>query len=503
MRKNIVNNPAKPKTMKYLLSIFTVIFLFSCKTTKITNKEIIIDFASPTYPDVEIIKPKQNLVITLKNINPYLYDISVKDSIVVNSVESPTLFGQVFKIPELNPTPTEAPSTDPKVASAMPKDGSIAGKEKEKEKALDEDLKKFIAGYASKEIDVKDLLTLAKISDDISKLLYDCYSSITDLKSKADTYIKSKIENLPDHTLPIGIQSQITKETNDIKQALNTYASSGGTLKNKLQAILDQSDPNLTLAEYKSIEKDIKEKIALIDKILENIKSLSGKVKDFEDAKVGTAIEDSYNKIMTSRISKTFITPTQYRTDEVFLTIEAKKKKEVFCTQEIGKIPITAIVFGGVKIDFSTGLVFNFGNKKFFDQNYYYDSVNRVGTTTLADSVSIKRSRNNNVSIPSLGVFMHIYSRLNSHINFGGVIGTSLGTDQRAYYHLGASLLLGKSDRLIISGGVSLANGKTLDGKYSENQMIKRSLAPQSIPTENGIRAGGFLSISWNLNLIK
>lgn len=487
--------------MRYLIPLCCCFYLVSCKTVE-ENKKVEINFANPTYPAVTTIKPKQTLEIILQNVNPYLFDISLKDSLIVYQIEQPKLLGQIFKLPELSSVPAKAPASDSDPTAALPKNSSKAAQSaKAAETALETELNKFISDYPGKEIAVKDILILSKVPDDIGKLLEDCYSTLNELKVKADAYIADKLPAVNVQALPLGIDTEIRKNSADVRADITQYTTTGEELKKKHQAVLDQSDPKMPLSEYKIVEKNIKTKIASIDKILENSKKLMDKLTEFDDAKVGLAIEGNYKKVMTSRMEKTFLISTQYRTDEVSVIIDVKKKKDIVCAKETGRIPVVAVVAGGVKIDFSTGFVFNFGRQNFFDQKYYYDSVIRNNVVT--DSVVIKRSHNNNVTIPSLGAFFHVYSRMSNSVNYGGMLGASLGSDQRAYFHVGGCILIGKSDRLVIGGGVSVANAKTLDGQYSEGQAMKRSLAPTSVPTEIATRIGGYLSVTWNLNLLK
>ncbi len=487
------------KLVLFLHIILGCFVCYSQKTLK-PNKTVTFDFSTPIYPAPFKIKPRQSVELVLQNINPYLYDVTINDSLVVYGNNQPASFTERFKMPELNSVPATAPPSTPSVNGAMPVAGSASKIAKDKEASLQDKLEAFVSGYSGKENNVRDVLKYSTISDDLNKLLNDCYSTMPQLISKAQDFITDKI-SVQANTLPLGIQAEINNNSSSARRDIEQYISTGEALKKEFSNILEAS--NITnVADYKSIEKNIREKIAIIDKVLENCKKLTGKLTAFDDGKVGLAIEEAYNKVLTSRIEKRVIKLTRYNTDEVLLNVTVKKKKDIYCKQEINSFPVNGIVTGGVKIDFSTGLVFNIGNHKFFDQKYHYDSVYRNGAT-LADSVTITRNRNNNILLPSLGAFFHVYSRFTSHINIGGMLGASLGTDQRLYYNVGGCLLIGKSDRLIIGFGMSVAQATTLDGQYSEGQIFKRSLAPQTIPTEKASRVGGYFSLSWNLNLIK
>jgi hypothetical protein len=487
------------------------IMLFSCALFFVAlprikaqekNLEITYDFAAPKIPSVQKIKPKQSIEVVLQNINPYIYDVSINDSLIVYQATPPSLFGEVFKMPELNAVPATAPPADPKVAGKLPTRASAAFVTKENETALQGELNIYLAKYSGKETGIKDILSLSTVPTEIAKLLEDCSATLADLKAKADAFIIDKIPSLTAATIPLGIQAEIEKTSTSARRDLELYLADGVTLKKKYQDILENSDPSLKLAEYRSVEKDIRAKMELLDKVMDNGKKLLDKLTSFDDAKVGVLTEETYKKVQTSRIEKRFVRTTMYNTDEVLINVNVKKKKEVFCSPEIGNFPISAIVEGGVKIDFSTGLVFNIGRRNLFEQHYHYDSVYRSGNI-LADSVTITRNRNHNIVVPSLGVFFHVYSRLLEHVNGGGLIGASVGSDQHLYYHIGGCVLLGKSDRLIIGGGVSISKSRLLSGQYQEGQIIKRSLAPTEIPTDDPTRVGGFVSITWNLNIIK
>ncbi len=497
---------------RILFYLFFLVVLQSCGTLKET-KRIELDFAaSQTTNTHHQIVPGQTIELVLKNINPYVYDISIKDSLITYKTEVPPLFAQAFKLPDLSAVPPVTPTTVPKKAPTPAGTESFKSGArtidwvhtlKTKEAALDAELKKFVDGYKQHETTTGSVLSYSSIADDLAQLLKDCYSTPRELTEKADNFILARIKTLTPGTLPLGIQTAVAKESASVKKQIDDYLTEGNDLRKKLSAIATEARTvSITKDQYLLLETALQGKIASVDKLLENARKLNEKLSDFDKAKVGTAIETNYTKVKTSRIEKTFFQTTKYSTDEVLLDVTVKKKQDVVCLKEVNNFPVKAIVKGGVKIDFSTGFVFNMSQKKFFDQSFRYDSVYR-SSGLIADSVSIRRNTNNNVVMPSLGAFLHVYTRTPKDINFGGMVGASLGTDQRAYTHFGACLLIGKSDRLIIGGGISVAKAKMLSGSYYEGQIIRRPLAPTEIPREDVTRIGGFASITWNLNIIK
>lgn len=467
------------------------------------KKTIIVDFNNPVLPEVQTIKAKQSLVLKIININPYLYDVSFNDTLIVYPNQKPDSFDALFKMPALTDVPKTAASTGnpPAKTAASPKWSEKVTKAKAEEKKQDQAITDYLKDYNGSELAVKALLKIGSVSTELDKLIDNCYLDSTELKDKSDAYIMSFFGDLDPNSIPVGIVPSLDTKFDQAQAGLTTNIATGEQLKKKYQAILTSANNTMRLSEYRTIETTVNDKIALIDKALDNGKKLNDKLKEFKDAKVGEKITESYTKVMTSRITKSISTYANYGTDELTIKVTVKKKKDVVCKNEITNFKVNAIVLGGVKIDFSTGAAFNFGNKKFFDQTYRADPYLKPGNVAT-DSITIVRNRNNNVLIPSLGVFLNAYTRVFNNLNVGGIFGASVGSDQRLYTHLGVSVIMGKSDRFIISGGLSEAKANVLDGKYNEGQLIKKADAPQIIPTVTAIRLGAFLSVTWNLKLI-
>jgi len=492
------------KHILYLI-LFTS-FLASCSTMRspknIPNKRIEFDFMKPEYPPVTTIRPKQSVEVVLKNVNASVYEVSINDTLITYPNQQPSQFGDIFKITNLAPVPKTTPPSNDSGTGKKPSKGLQTAKTNET--ARDAELTALLSEYGGLELNTKDFLEYASTVDELKKLIVDCSLDITALKQKADEYISAAIPGLQplQATFPLGIESKINSELASVIKKVNDFLVRAEALKKDYQNVLNSANGGMSLDDYKKLEKSVKEKISLIDTALNNATELKRKLAEFQTAKVGAAIVNSYNKVLGSRTEIAKIVPSGFGVDEISIKVNVTKKGELTCAKTVSSFPITVVVARGVKIDFSTGLALNVGRKKFFEQEYFYDSVYRVDKT-IADSVQIRTKRNDNVIVPSLGVFMHVYTRGLSHVNIGGMVGASIGADQRLCYHVGGNLLFGKSDRLILGFGASIAKSTLLDGQYIEGQIINRAHAPTSIPTQTPTRVGGFVSFSWNLNLIK
>lgn len=485
------------KSITLMAAVFAVVHSMAYSQDSIKSKrtQVTFDFANPVYPTAYTIRPKGMLEIILLNVNPYLYQVTFDDSLVSYPKQQPDQFASLFKLPDLAALPVFIPKGGGGDGYPGPNGGELT----QQAHGLDSVYKTLLTEYSGIESGVKDLVSYALIIPELNKRLFDCSMTLQELKQQTSIYISDKL-HLDTATTPYGITPFLVRMISSKKELINQLQTAIKELKKEYS---NQTTTTKSVEEYRKFQKDIADRIAVLDKLLANVSKLQDKVLEFEKANIGDEIVDLYNKISTSRIQIRHVVYSGYSNDEVISKVTIKKVKDIFCGQEVSSFPVNAVVKGGVRIDFSTGIVFNSGANQFFDQKYSYDSVFRGDNITLADSVLLKRNRNGNVVTPSLGVFMHVYSRFIKQVNIGGTMGASVGADQKLYYHAGGCLLFGKGDRLVLGFGVSIAKSTKLDGQYYEGQIIKRTLAPASIPTETPTRIGGFLSLSWNLNLIK
>jgi len=478
-----------------------ILAIFGCLNSY-GQKDVTFDFRNPKIPPVQYLKAKKLLTLTFLNLNPYLYEVTINDTLITYPNQKPDGFDALFKMPSLTNVASAKETSKNAKASALPKNASKALVEAtSKETETDKDLEVILGQYPGDEIAATDVLKCSTVPSELEKILINCYLSDTELKSKTNSYLSTMVSGIDPDNLPINIVSQTDDNVSTVITTLEKLRKKAEDLKKKYVAVLSDTDKKMPLGEYRILETSVKKKTDEVDKITDNIKKLLDKLNELKTAKIGDKILEAYNKVMTARITKVVTKYANYGTDEILIKVNIKKKQDVACYPEVTSFNLNAVVTNGIKIDFSTGAVLNFGREKFFDQSYRKDPYYRAGNV-LSDSIVIKRNRNNNVLMPSLGVFMHVYTRTEGGFKFGGLIGASTGTDQRFYTHLGGSILLGKSDRIILTGGVSVAKANILNGIYSEGQIVKKADAPEIIPVEEATRVGAFFSVSWNLNLI-
>ena len=151
---------------------------------------------------------------------------------------------------------------------------------------------------------------------------------------------------------------------------------------------------------------------------------------------------------------------------------------------------------GGLKLDVSTGLFWNFGVN---DNSYRFQSISDSTTKVIKEG-------NENVFIPSFGFLINAYERSNNNFKIGGNFGVSTNTERLNYY-LGASLLIGRSERVNLNFGIVGAQVKTVSDMYNTEEILNIPIAdlPNEVPlmNPNPFKVGLYFGLTFNLLDIK
>lgn len=484
----------KSLTISILLIVSYNMAFSQCELTKAAKHDVL----TPGTLPVELkVKKRGKVIVTVTNLNPFLYEASVKDSVITYSREVPDLFTKAFTLPSLPSVPEPA---------GAPAGGSLAilGNPASTIQQLYDALIELYKTDFKEPVEL--YLLYSNIPDGIKRILNNCESTGAQIKVQANQYVDQRLAGLKANlsSSTAEIKDEFEKKKNNLKAVGKAIIEACTVLIGQVDAEFAESvkSPATTVVQYKAAEEKRDAKKKPIETLKENTSKILAELEKFDPTPQAADIVNMLNAISDAEFTFRKEVAVPKRADEMIIYLDIKKKSEKGCNSGIGSFQIPVDVCGGIKIDFSTGLIFNIGQKKFFDQKYRYDSVYRANNS-LADSIQIKMNSNNNIAIPSVGAFMHIYSRSVKDINLGGALGVSVGSDQRLYYHLGASVFIGREERFIINFGASGAKSKILDGQYKEDQIFKRSLAPASIPTEEAFRIGGYIGFTWNLNIVK
>lgn len=226
------------------------------------------------------------------------------------------------------------------------------------------------------------------------------------------------------------------------------------------------------------------------DKEARIMSALGQIVKDYE------ALEDQYKKTLFS-IDDLFAkatSPDSYEVRSLPLKLagEAGDADEVKFKVKIDEEEFfdTFDVDGGMKVDFSVGPVANFTA----DDQYFFDAASTLQRASKAGLF--------NTITPSVSSMMHVYPRNYKGMTIGGTFGVNAEvkelTDINLGFLAGASAILGKSQKVIISTGVSyLKVNRLKDGQYKVGTVYSDTKIDDV--TERVLRPSWFVAVSLSL----
>ena len=204
---------------------------------------------------------------------------------------------------------------------------------------------------------------------------------------------------------------------------------------------------------------------------------------------INAAIRQEYEEIKNNTFSHTYRTNSEgedFNLQVVFIARDSLNQPVTSRRQELA--PIEIISYGGLKVNASVGVSF----AQFFDQPQSYYARD-----------TILRAEDESNFIPFLTTLIHFYPQSRGNISVGGSFGagipltTNEGIEAPAFF-LGPSVIVGKDQRLTISGGLMSARIARLSQGY---QVGDRYVSDADVvPTRAKYELGGFIGLSFNLD---
>jgi hypothetical protein len=173
--------------------------------------------------------------------------------------------------------------------------------------------------------------------------------------------------------------------------------------------------------------------------------------------------------------------------DEVEYTLQIKDSRD----SVIEKSVVFVKVFGGLKIDISTGVVLH----SLANESYHLNE-SAVDEFTLT-----KDNKKGNLFPISPVVLTHFHARPKGFATLGTTVGLGINDEGKVGYYLGGALLIGDRQRAIISTGIALRPVEVLKGKYQNGEVFDDNSKPEIDDlTESIFKTGFFFSFSYNLS---
>lgn len=186
--------------------------------------------------------------------------------------------------------------------------------------------------------------------------------------------------------------------------------------------------------------------------------------------------------------------PIQPLEDYVTFEVEIKNRDDQsqYEYNDERKFVYMEYTHGGVRFDFSTGVVFDFGNR-----TSTYELTNSI----VAGQKQIIATSKNDFT-PTLAGMFHTSFRKHGILAFGLTLGASLNVETFQLNSLfpGFSLLLGKKQKFIVTVGPAFKLVETLKDNYKTNtDYAEANFTSNSALTSQQFRIGCFFGLTYNL----
>ncbi len=316
------------------------------------------------------------------------------------------------------------------------------------------------------------------LNNRLINLATDCHSSFQEINSKATGFIKVFLNS----TSQVFSHEQYEEILRD---SLNSYISTAKSLYkliNQINALADEEE---------DMPKDIKD-------YLDDAKEAMNGIKDFENENKIELLINNYDKLSEPYFTY-YTKPFQPKKDEIEVNIDVTSDK-LNCKRTV---PVnynnSYKVSGGWKIDFSTGVFFNGGNKDFLGRDLEYLPDGSDSVVTIYD-----KNENNRMML-SVGGFAHIYKRTGRSVTIAlsPGISTTLNLDG-VNLHLGGSIIFGRKNRGIITAGATFKESAVLNSNYSYDGSYTKKLLPDDPPsTKKFPVVGWFVALTYNISKLQ
>jgi hypothetical protein len=172
---------------------------------------------------------------------------------------------------------------------------------------------------------------------------------------------------------------------------------------------------------------------------------------------------------------------------DIEITIKEKSRPVNIYTEKYN-----AKVYGGLRVDFHTGVVFEFFNS---DEQYSFKEIN-------AETVRLIENTNGLSFSPAISLFTNVYYRSKYAVSPGFSLGFGLNNNAILSYFAGISGIIGEKKRFIVTAGPSISKRDVLKSKYAAGNVFAKDSRPENSDLiEKAFKPGLFISLGYNLNV--
>jgi hypothetical protein len=352
-----------------------------------------------------------------------------------------------------------------------------------------------ISSSIQKIIETQELKAFAL--EEIEKIKYNPKLNPAQIKKLSKEYMEKIFE--VDDVSKIDLNTMLQK--NDFRQQLSEkmlrFSANNFKYNEQLSRLSELKDTldnfGLNSPSIKDFREELSsffqlsnEKKASFAKHLEEVNKIISTVPK-KNIQQLTSLRYEYEVLTTNTFSHTFRSTANGDMMKFTLNFTETDTSSNATGKSIRSIPIDVTVYGGFKINASVGISFG----QFFNQpkNYF-----------IRDSII--QSEDKDRFVPMLTSFFNFYGQSSGAVSAGGAFGIGLpltgGTNlQSVSFFMGPSLILGRGQSIVLTGGIMGSRVERLGQGYQVGDEFISQV--DILPTNSIYELGYFLGLSFNL----
>lgn len=418
------------------------------------------DFATGKFTDLGPKKAGEMVAFRVININTFRYKVTIKGDQIVYLTPVPTELQTLFRLPE----PTKSVSD--------------ADEGKAKAEGAKDDMQNLASTLPAGSLKNEMNTLVALCTDFVIKA-----NAVREIKFRRAQLISLAKQNWVNHAALVGnlpATLTVTAMQTTIQNFINAYQNA----ETQYAIALDKAAPDSTK------EKRIKNALERFEEGYEDIDE-DDFVKRVEDIDVlQNALADSRNF--------TVVSPAVQAEGDFLgfnILIEPDRTNDLLPHESSLVSKAEIAIRKSWKADFSVGPNFSFYDGSRDEKYFLNPTLDGKGTLTKGDNANVVR--------PGIAAMLHAYPRTGKDFAAGFMMGVGAGfTNENALtasYYLGGSLVLGKSQKIMINAGLSFLSVDRLKAGYTAgNEYIIESTKIADV-TEKALLPSFFFGISYNI----
>lgn len=200
-----------------------------------------------------------------------------------------------------------------------------------------------------------------------------------------------------------------------------------------------------------------------------------------------------------------YLIPQIKKVDQYIFTVSATPKENVYTSRRLVNQPVKVDIVGGLRADVTSGLFVTW----LMDDKYNLspvDSIAVAGSDPVQYNKRRKIVKEDNGKLDfGVGALFHFYKKCSPDVNFALSLGAGMTVSEKPKlrYLLGGSVLVGRTNRLALTGGFAMGMAEELSdryrGMYNDDGDLYTNGSDATVDMKKSFKTKPFIALSYSI----